>query len=89
MEKRLNEWTAHTSCGLDRFVIRCLLPLFLSRFRTEVSNTIGSTTLTVAQLNERIVALEAENAHLTRTKAKIDPPPKYGGSKGELSRFLT
>ena len=63
--------------------------MFLSRFRTEVSDTMGSTTLTVAQLNERIAALEAENARLTRTKAKIDPPPKYGGSKGELSGFLT
>jgi uncharacterized small protein (DUF1192 family) len=39
--------------------------LFLSRFRTEVSNTMGTTAPTVAQLNERIAALEAENARLT------------------------
>jgi len=54
---------------------------------------MGTTAPTVAQLNERIAALEAENARLTttnsRSRVKLDPPPRFGGSKDALAGFLT
>ncbi len=58
-----------------------------------MSNTIGTTAPTVAQLNERIAALEAKNARLTiasiYSQIKLDPPPKFGKNKEDLSGFLT
>ena len=54
---------------------------------------MGATAPTVAQLNERIAALETENARLAmvgaRSRIKIDPPPRFGGAKGDLAGFLT
>jgi hypothetical protein len=54
---------------------------------------VGTIVPTVAQLNEHIAALEAENACLTttnsRSRVKLDPPPRFGGSKDALVGFLT
>ncbi|KAG7287645.1 hypothetical protein NEMBOFW57_007158 [Staphylotrichum longicolle] len=54
---------------------------------------MGTTAPTIAQLNERIAALEAENARLNtvanRSRVKLDLPPRYRGGKDALSGFLT
>ena len=67
--------------------------MFLSWLRIEVSNIIDTIAPTIAQLNERIAALKAENARLTiasiYSQIKLDPPPKFGGNKGDFSGFLT
>ncbi|KAK4106976.1 hypothetical protein N656DRAFT_720993, partial [Canariomyces notabilis] len=45
----------------------------------------------LAQTNNRIAQLEAENAQLRNaavTKAKLEAPPKYGGNKEDLAGWL-
>ena len=79
--------------------------MFLSRFRTEVSETIApqegpkTPEQLLQELIVRVGQLEGENSVLQSLintlpggdggRAKIDPPPKYGGDKEALTRFLT